>query len=48
MVVMKFREMQKSGALTPEHKVFITNNQDMPLPDILRPIIAPYGAPWAL
>lgn len=28
MVVMKFREMQKSGALTPEHKVFITNNQD--------------------
>jgi len=27
-VVMKFREFQASGVLTPEHRIFITNNQD--------------------
>ena len=27
-VVMKFREFQSSGVLTPEHRIFITNNQD--------------------
>ena len=26
--VMKFREFQKSGVLSAEHKIFITNNQD--------------------
>ena len=28
-VVMKFREMQQNGQLSNEHKVFITNNQDL-------------------
>jgi len=41
-VVMKFREMQTKGHLTPGHRIFITNNQDWrePLTDKAEDIAA--------